>query len=353
MFTFDTSKPVMVTGATGYVAGWIVKGLLDAGATVHAPVRNPDNPDKVKHLLEIAREAPGELKLFKADLLDMGSYAEAMQGCGVVFHTASPFSIDVKDPQKELIEPAVNGTKNVLEQANKTDSVTRVVLTSSCAAIYGDNTDCAKAAGGRVDESIWNTTSSLEHGAYSYSKTLAEQAAWKIAETQDRWKLVVINPSLVIGPALQDRPTSESFNLVRQMGDGTMKSGAPRMGFGVIDVRDLAQAHLAAGFLPEAAGRHIISAHECDVFELSQELKGKFGDYPLPARALPKWLVWLVGPLAGGGITRTYVARNVNVPFRADNSKGKRELGLSYRPLRNSMEEMFQQMIDAGQFQKA
>jgi len=353
VFTFDTSKPVMVTGATGYVAGWIVKGLLDAGATVHAPVRNPDNPDKVKHLLEIAREAPGELKLFKADLLDMGSYAEAMQGCGVVFHTASPFSIDVKDPQKELIEPAVNGTKNVLEQANKTDSVTRVVLTSSCAAIYGDNTDCAKAAGGRVDESIWNTTSSLEHGAYSYSKTLAEQAAWKIAETQDRWKLVVINPSLVIGPALQDRPTSESFNLVRQMGDGTMKSGAPRMGFGVIDVRDLAQAHLAAGFLPEAAGRHIISAHECDVFELSQELKGKFGDYPLPARALPKWLVWLVGPLAGGGITRTYVARNVNVPFRADNSKGKRELGLSYRPLRNSMEEMFQQMIDAGQFQKA
>ena len=166
-------------------------------------------------------------------------------------------------------------------------------------------------------------------------------------------RLVVVNPSLVIGPALQDKPTSESFNLVRQMGDGTMKSGAPRLGFGVIDVRDLAQAHLAAGFLPDANGRNIVSAHETDVFSMSQELKGKFGDYPFPARALPKWLVWLVGPLAGGGITRKFVSRNVNVPFRADNSKGIRELGLSYRPLQTSMVDMFQQMIDAGQFKKA
>ncbi|MDV7145980.1 NAD-dependent epimerase/dehydratase family protein, partial [Tropicimonas sp. TH_r6] len=294
MFTVDTSKPVMVTGATGYVAGWIVKGLLEAGATVHAPVRNPDNPDKVKHLLEIARETSGELKLFKADLLAMGSYAEAMEGCGVVFHTASPFTVDVKDPQAELIDPAVNGTKNVLEQANKTDSVTRVVLTSSCAAIYGDNVDCA-AAGGRIDESVWNASSTIDHNAYSYSKTLAEREAWKIADAQDRWKLVVINPSLVIGPALQDKPTSESFNLVRQMGDGSLKAGAPKWGFGAVDVRDLAQAHLAAAHLTEAHGRNIISAHETSLFDMSQELNASFADYPLPARALPKWLVWLAG----------------------------------------------------------
>lgn len=352
MFTVDTAKPVMVTGATGFVAGWIVKGLLEAGATVHAPVRNPDNADKVKHLTEIASSGPGTLKLFKADLLTKGSYAEAMEGCGVVFHTASPFTIDVNDPQKELIDPAVNGTRNVLEQANKTDSVTRVVVTSSCAAIYGDNIDCAKAPGGRLDETIWNTSSTLDHGAYSLSKTLAEKAAWKIAEAQTRWKLVVINPSLVIGPALLARPTSESFNLVRQMGDGSLKSGAPKWGFGVIDVRDLAQAHLAAGFLPDAHGRNIVSAHETSLFDMSQELKPKYADYPLPARAMPKWLVWLVGPLISEGITRRTIARNVNVPFHADNRKAIRELGLSYRPLRSSMEDMFQQMLDAGQFNK-
>lgn len=354
MYSIDTSAPVMVTGATGFVAGWIVKGLLEGGATVHAPVRNPDNPAKVKHLLDLAAQTPGEIKLFKADLLDQGSYAEAMNDCAVVFHTASPFTVDVKDPQTQLIDPAVKGTRNVLEQANRTDSVRRVVLTSSCAAIYGDNADCADAPGGRLDESVWNTSSSLEHNPYSYSKTLAEQEAWKIADAQDVWKLVVVNPSLVIGPATHAAPTSESFNLVRQMGDGTLKAGAPRWGFGVVDVRDLAHAHLAAGFNPSANGRNIVSAHETSLFDMSQTLKPKFGStYPLPGRALPKWLVWLVGPLAGGGITRRAISANVNVPWHADNSKAQRELGLSYRPLQGSMEDMFQQMIDAGQFKKA
>lgn len=352
MTKIDTSKPVLVTGATGYVAGWIVKGLLEAGCTVHAAVRDPGRTDKVKHLIDIAEAAPGKINFFAADLMKDGSYDEAMAGCGVVFHTASPFTIDVKDPQKELVEPAVNGTKTVLNAANKTDSVSRVVLTSSCAAIYGDNIDIEKAPGGRLDESVWNTTSTLEHGAYSLSKTLAEKAAWDIADAQDRWKLVVINPSLVIGPALQDRPTSESFSLVRQMGDGTMRMGAPKWGFGVVDVRDLAQAQISAGFVPDAAGRNIISAHDTTLFDMSQELKAKFAQYPLPRGAAPKWLVWLMAPFMGGGMTRAIVARNVNVPFRADNAKGKRELGVTYRPLRESMEEMFQQMLEAGMVKK-
>jgi dihydroflavonol-4-reductase len=230
MFSIDTSKPVLVTGATGYVAGWLVKDLLEAGVTVHAAVRDPDRTDKVSHLSAVADQSPGEIKYFKADLLDEGSYDEAMQGCGVVFHTASPFTIDVKDPQKELIDPAVKGTRNILEAANRVESVSRVVVTSSCAAIYGDNIDCAEAFGGVLTEADWNKSSSLEHNAYSYSKMLAEKAAWQIAEKQDRWKLVTVNPALVIGPALQDNPTSESFNLVKQMGDGTLKMGGTTLG---------------------------------------------------------------------------------------------------------------------------
>ncbi len=348
MTVINTSKPLMVTGATGFVAGWIVKGLLEAGCTVHAPVRNPDRTDKVKHLTDLAEASPGEIRFFKADLLQDGSYDEPMKDCGVVFHTASPFTVDVQDPQKELIDPAVNGTKNVLEAANRTETVTRVVLTSSCAAIYGDNADVAKAPGGRLNESVWNTSSSLAHNAYSYSKMLAEKAAWKIAEAQDRWSLVVVNPSLVIGPALQSRPTSESFSMVKQMGDGTMRMGAPRWGFGVVDVRDLAQAHIAAAFTPEAEGRNIVSGHETDLFAMSQELKDKFGQYPLPRGAAPKWLVWLMAPFMGGGMTRAIVSKNVNIPWRADNSKAMRDLGVTYRPLKESMEDMFQQMIDAG-----
>ncbi|MCP9480379.1 NAD-dependent epimerase/dehydratase family protein [Shimia sp. CNT1-13L.2] len=348
----DTTSPVMVTGATGYVAGWIVKGLLDAGLTVHAPVRNPQNLGKVQHLLKMAENSPGTLRLFKADLLDEGSYAEAMQGCAIVFHTASPFSVNVKDPQTQLIDPAVKGTRNVLAEASRTDSVKRVVLTSSCAAIYTDAIDCATAPNGTLTEDIWNTTASLEYQPYSYSKLLAEKAAWEVANDQSQWDLVVVNPSLVIGPATNQSPTSESFNIVRQIGDGTMKAGAPRAGIGLVDVRDLAQAHIAAAFTPEAEGRHIISGHNSNLLEMGLALQSKYGDlYPLPKKALPKWLVWLVGPLSG--IPRKFVSNNVNVEWRADNSKGKRTLGVTYRPLRESMEDMFTQMVDNGVFDKA
>lgn len=342
-------KTAMVTGATGYVAGWVVKRLLEAGFTVHAPVRDPENPEKLKYLNAIADQAPGNIRYFKADLLVEGSYSEAMQGCDVVFHTASPFTVAVKDPQKELIEPAQLGTRNVLETANQTESVKRVVLTSSCAAIYGDNADLALTAKGAFTEEDWNQTSSLDHQPYSYSKTLAEKEAWKIAKAQDRWDLVVINPSFVIGPGINPRGTSESFNLVRQLGDGTMKAGVPDWAMPAVDVRDLAEAHYRAAVTPEAEGRHIISGHNTSFPELAKVLRAHYGDaYPFPKKALPKWLVWLVGPLADKNLTRKMISLNVNLPFRADNSKGVRELGMTYRPIEESIVDFFEQMIASG-----
>ncbi|MGB5588989.1 MAG: NAD-dependent epimerase/dehydratase family protein [Gammaproteobacteria bacterium] len=349
MTSIDRSAPVMVTGATGYVAGLLVEKLLQEGLTVHAPVRDPDNPEKLKYLNALASAAPGEIRYFKADLLDEGSYAEAMAGCQLVFHTASPFIVDVEDPQKELVDPAKLGTRNVLETANRTPSVRRVVLTSSCAAIYGDNADLQQTPGGVFTEEIWNTSSSLAHNPYSYSKTVAEKEAWKINQAQSRWDLVVINPSLVIGPGINPYATSESFNLIRQIGDGTLKAGAPRWGFGVVDVRDLAEAHYRAGFTPQAKGRHIISGHNTDLFAMSQTLRERYGkDYPIPRNTLPKWLLWLIGPLVDSKMTRKMVARNIDMPWKADNSKSITELGIDYRPLSESMNEFFQQMIDHG-----
>ena len=153
----------MITGATGYVAGWIVKKLLEEGITVHAAVRNPENKEKLKYLDEIAKKSPGKIKYFKADLLEMGSYDEAMAGCELVFHTASPFKMQVKNAQTDLIDPALKGTRNVLESANGIDSVKRVVLTSSVAAIIGDAKDFLNLPNSTATEENWNTTSSLKH----------------------------------------------------------------------------------------------------------------------------------------------------------------------------------------------
>lgn len=340
---------VLVTGATGYVAGWIVKELLEQGRTVHASVRDPDNSGKLQALNALARELPGQIRYFKADLLDQGSFAEAMEGCGVIFHTASPFVIRVDDPQRDLVDPAVLGTRNVLQEADRTETVTRVVVTSSCAAIYGDNADVAEAPGGVLTEAVWNTSSSLHHQPYSYSKTLAEKEAWEIAEGQERWRLVTVNPSLVLGPAIDPDASGESISLMRQLGDGTMKIGVPDYGLGVVDVRDVAKAHLAAAFLPEASGRYITSGHNSSFPEVARILRDNFGNrFPFPRSTLPKGLVWLVGPLADKSLTRKVISRNVGWPFKADNTKSRDELGISYRPLECSVVDMFQQMLDAG-----
>lgn len=348
MKTIDKTKPVMVTGATGYVAGWLVKILLEEGINVHAAVRDPDNKEKITHLEEMAKNSKGKIKYFKTDLLSEGSYLEAMKTCTVVFHTASPFTSSFKDPQKDLIDPAVLGTQNVLESVHQTPSVKRVVLTSSCAAIYTDAIDCFKAPDNTLTEDIWNTTSSPTYQPYSYSKTLAEKKAWEMAEKQTQWDLVVINPSLVMGPALNPHSnTSESINILKQLGGGAMKMGAPKMGIGLVDVRDVAEAHFKAAYIPEAKGRYITSAWNTNFLEMGLVLLEKYGsDYPLPKKALPKWLVMIVGPLTNKFMTRKVIRNNVNIEWKADNSKIKNELGISFLPMKKTMEDSFQVMID-------
>jgi len=179
MVNIDKSKPVMVTGATGYVAGWLVKKLLDEGITVHAPVRDPNNKIKINHLQKLSDESGTEIKFFKADLLKKGSYEASMENCQVVFHTASPFTSKIKNPQKELIDPALKGTRNVLDSVNKSNTVKRVVLTSSVAAIVGDTKDIQDLPQKIATEKNWNVSSTLKHQPYSYSKTLAEKEATK------------------------------------------------------------------------------------------------------------------------------------------------------------------------------
>ncbi|MCY4045766.1 MAG: NAD-dependent epimerase/dehydratase family protein [Cellvibrionales bacterium] len=345
----DQTKPVLVTGATGYVAGSLVQKLLEAGMRVHAPVRDAKNHEKLAYLNAIADKSSGSIHYFEADLLKEGSYDEAMQGCELVYHTASPFSLHVDDPQTQLVEPALIGTSNVLGSVERQSSVKRVVLTSSCAAIYSDNTDLEKTKNGILTEDDWNTESSLTHSPYFYSKTLAEKEAWKIAKAQARWDLVVINPSLVIGPGINPYATSESFEIVKQMGDGTLKAGIPKMGLGAVDVRDVAEAHFQAGFTPEAHGRYLTSGHNTDMLELAQTLLPKYGkDYPIPKKSLPKWLVWAVGPMMDKSVTRKIISRNVNKSWQADNSKVKKELGVTFRPLSESMNAFFEQLIDAS-----
>mmetsp|Transcript_15034 Transcript_15034/g.24894 ORF Transcript_15034/g.24894 Transcript_15034/m.24894 type:complete len:190 (-) Transcript_15034:358-927(-) len=176
-----------------------------------------------------------------------------MQGCSIVFHTASPFVSNVKpsNVQETLLDPAIKGTQSVLKSVAQTTSVKRVVLTSSCFAILTDAADCKKIPGGIVNESVWNTTASKTYNPYAYSKLLAEKEAWKMADAMSHYKLIVINPGWVFGSGLKTHATSESYDFMKMMGSGAMKGGCPDVGVFVVDVRDVAKAQVSAAFTEE------------------------------------------------------------------------------------------------------
>ena len=322
---------------------------------MHGTVRDPGSEKSVGPLKKIAAATPqGSLKLFKADLLTPGSFDAAMQGCEVVIHTASPFLVrGFKDAHEALIRPAVEGTRNVLEAVNRTDSVKRVVLTSSVAAIYGDCADMQEIPRGFFTEEDWNFSSSEKHQPYSYSKLMAEKEAWKIHDAQDRWRLVVINPSMVGGPALTKYSNSTSIDTLRALGNGRLWPAVPHMRLGWVDVRDVARAHVQAAFLPDAEGRHIISNGEPTMLEVAKSLRKHFGKrYKLPVIELPKalikWVAWTVDASA----KPKFVERNANYPLKFDNTRSKERLGIEYHPLEQTFVDHFQQLLDDGLIRK-
>lgn len=339
--------PVLVTGGNGYIGSWVVKELLGLGFDVHATVRDATDPIRTEPLRALD-QGRGALKLFAADLLQPAAFEHAMIGCEVVFHTASPVALrGVKDTVSDLIEPATQGTRNVLETATRTTTVKRVVLTSSVAAIYGDAVELEETEGRRFDESHWNETSSESHQPYSFSKMLAERLAWRIAGSQDRWDLVVLNPALTLGPALTKHSRSESVRVMREFATGYYRAGAPDLEVAIVDVRDVADAHVQAALRPSASGRHVLSSESVTLIEIGRILREHYGDgFPFPRLTVPKFVVGLLAPL--GGIPRAVVKRNVGYPLRFDNRYAEADLGIEFGPAADAIVDQFQQLLDDG-----
>lgn len=352
MNTKTTATQILVTGATGYIASWVIKNLLELGHTVHATVRDLNKKSGFAHLEKIAEHSTGTLKLFQANLLDAGAFDAAMQGCEIVIHMASPFVVtNYKDAIKDIIEPAILGTENVLNSVNKTESVKRVVVTSSIAATYGDAIDILQTANNQFDESHWNTSSSETHQPYPFSKVIAERKAWEMAEQQDRWDLVCVNPALVMGPSLTAMTKSGSVEVLQQFANGMTLAGVPPMWNGIVDVRDVADAHVQAALNPEASGRYIISGGTLSLFEMGTLLRQHFGNkFPFPRNTLPKIAFKAFGPLAG--FPRKFVELNMGYPIYFNAEKSKKELGIEYRDIENSVVEHFQQLLDDGVVKK-
>ncbi|XP_042491725.1 phenylacetaldehyde reductase-like [Macadamia integrifolia] len=265
-----SGKIVCVTGASGYIASWLVKLLLEKGYTVKASVRDPNDKKKTEHLLALDG-AKERLQLFKANLLEEGSFDSIVDGCEAVFHTASPFYIAVKDPQVELIDPALKGTLNVLGSCAKFPSVKRVVVTSSVAAVAFNGKP--RTPDVVVDETWFSDPEFCKESKlwYVLSKTLAEEAAWKFAEEKGM-DIVTINPAMVIGPLLQ--PTlNTSAEAILKFVNGA--ETFPNSTLGWVNVKDVANAHILAFENPSANGRYVLVekvAHCSEVVKILREL---------------------------------------------------------------------------------
>jgi nucleoside-diphosphate-sugar epimerase len=340
------NKTILVTGGTGYIGSWIVKYLLARSYTVRLAVRDRSNREKYDHLENINRKKPGKLEIWEADLLKEGSYDAAAAGADAIIHVASPFTLRFKDARRELIDPALLGTRNVLQAASKSGTVKKVVLTSSVAAIYGDNIDMQDRGITEFTEEHFNTSSTETHQPYSFSKVSAENEAWKIARTQHKWKLVVVNPAFVMGPSLTDNSDSESINLMNRILRGELFFGAPDISFGFVDVRDTAYAHILALENDAASGRYILSERTMNMMSLTRMINKLYpGKYRLPMMMAPKFLLMILGRFFG--VTAGYVRRNVGYPIRFNNSRSRKNLGLKYRPIEETLKDMIAQMEKA------
>ncbi|MEQ9434234.1 MAG: L-dopachrome tautomerase-related protein [Hyphomonas sp.] len=334
---------ILISGATGFIAGHTIERLLSAGHDIVGTVREPGQTEKVRHLLEMDGAAE-HLTLVAADLTDPNAFA-AHTDVDVIFHMASPYIMNVKDPQRDLIEPALRGTLSMLEAAAKSNRVKRVILTSSMAAIT-DEPD------GRVlTEDDWNTESSLTRNAYYFSKAEAERAAWKFMKRETPgFDLIVINPFLVIGPA-----HTQSINTSNQTFIDMIKGTYPAimaLDWGFVDVRDVADAHIAAMITPSASGRYICASGNLTMEEVVSLIREEgYGATKLPSMRLTgsvgttlMKLASYAQPQGVGSYLRTHLGRHP----RFDNSKIKLDLGIAFRTPEQSVRETLADLTKWG-----
>ncbi|KAK1604748.1 hypothetical protein QYE76_028421 [Lolium multiflorum] len=271
-----TAKVACVTGASGYIASWIVKLLLARGYTVRATVRDPDDTEKTAHLRAMDG-AGGRLHLFRANLLEEGSFDAAVDGCHCVFHTASPVLPDAEDLQAELIDPALKGTLNVLSSCKKA-SVERVILTSSMAAVRVNGRP--RTPDVVVDETWFSSPEVFkkEQRWYALSKTLAEEAAWTFSKDSGL-DLVTINPGWVIGPLLQPK-LDIGAGAIMKLIDGTPTY--PNVSHELVNVKDVAMAHVLAYEVPSAKGRYCMAERVMHYSELVKIIQDMYPSILVP-----------------------------------------------------------------------
>ncbi|WP_066817135.1 SDR family oxidoreductase [Sphingomonas mali] len=318
---------ILVTGGSGFVGGHVILQLLDAGHDVRTTVRSLAKEQAVRDTLAHAgAKNLDRLSFVAADLNQDEGWAQAVAGCDYVQHVASPFPLAQPKDENDLIRPAVDGTLRVLRAARDA-GVKRVVLTSSFAAIGYGHGDQATP----YTEADWTNVDGPAVQPYMKSKTLAERAAWDFIEREGNGlELAVVNPVGIFGPVLNE-DLSTSIEIIKHMLEGGLP-GAPRLYFGVVDVRDVAGMQIKAMTAPEAKGERFlaVAGNPVSIYDMSVILQQGMGEKAAKAklRQVPDWLMRIMAlfnPLAREAGPR------LGIRAAASNAKARELLGWQFR----------------------
>jgi dihydroflavonol-4-reductase len=315
------SDPVLLTGASGFVARHVLEALLARGHRVRASVRNPARAEELRATLD-----PGQrdrVAFVTLDLTRDDGWAEAAAGCAAIVHTASPFPLSQPKDPDDLIRPAVDGTIRALTAARDA-GVGRVVLTSSIAAITSSDLPPGRTL---HDERDWTDPDHPTAGAYVRSKMLAERAAWDFVRDQAPGiALTALNPGFILGPIRGDHVGS-SVGLVQRLMRGKDPL-LPRFGFPIVDVRDVAAAHAEALARPATQGnRYVLAAGSLWFADMGRILKAAHPERKIPTRTAPDLLIRALALFDAD--LRTAV-RLLGVCDRLDASAARRDLGIDF-----------------------
>ena len=333
-------KTVLVTGGSGFLGSWCLVELLRRGHRVRTTVRDLSREPEVRAAVG-SEVADGDLAVLAADLRADDGWEEAVRGCDHVLHVASPFPpAQPKDPD-ELIVPAREGTLRVLRAALDA-GVERVVVTSSVAAVSGG----ARPSSKPLDEGDWTDLGNQSLSPYVRSKTIAEQAAWELVrEAGAEKRLAVVNPGAILGPVLsEDR--SFSLELVERLLKGM--PGVPRIGFSIVDVRDVADLQIRAMSAPAAGGERFVAVARFQwMSEVAAVLRERLGEEAakVPRRGVPDLLVRGMG-LFDPGVRS--ITNQLGKKLAYSNAKAERLLDWSPRPVEDTVVECARSLIRQG-----
>lgn len=329
-----------VTGASGYIGSHVTRALLERGFTVRACVRDPENALKTEHLSALAEGLPGRLSFHRGNLLEPGSYDAAFEGVTCVVHTAAAVMLAAKNPQTDIVDPSMKGTQSVLDSAKAAGTVTRFVQTSSVAAI------AQSPEKGRVyTEADWNDTGTVKTDPYGFAKASAERLAAEFG-AEHGLNPVFINPALVIGPVYTKAHTKASPSVVRDIARATFPAN-PKLHFGLVDVREVATAHVEAAVNTALTGRYILCADSWWMQDMAKAVKEMYPDRTIRTGKLPNFILRIVA-LFDSRLSGPMLKNLLGRESRYDNQRSKDALGISYRPIRESMKDCIDSMIGNG-----